>query len=229
MISVTNRKTAASLVVNSITIHPFKNEPIMKKASLLLAGMLLTVCSVIGQYTETLNIEEAFDNIRLDGNVRLYLQEGSETKVNLETRNEKKMKDYRITVQNNTLYIGLRKKQRYGGTRKRHSSPRIKVNLTHPELKGINVEGLVYVYSIDPVSSDSFSVKGDGLIRGKIEVDVQRLEVDLDGLCSMRFSGKADESDLRLDGMGRINARDLETSKVHKSADGLTSIRVAKL
>lgn len=139
------------------------------------------------------------------------------------------MKDCRISVQNNTLYIRLREKQRHGGSRKRHSAPKIKVNLTHPELKGIEVDGLVYVYTINSISSDSFSVKGDGLIKGKIEVDVRRLEVDLDGLCSMRFSGKADESDLRLDGMGRINARDLETTKVHKSADGLTSIRVTKL
>ncbi|PIB31430.1 GIN domain-containing protein [Maribacter sp. 4G9] len=201
----------------------------MKKASLLLVGMLLTVFSAIGQYNETLNIEKAFDNVRLEGNIRLYLKEGSKTEVSLETRNQQKMEDYRITVQNNTLYIRLREKQRYGGTRKRHSAPKIKINLTHPELKGVNVEGLVSVYSIDPVSGDSFSVKGDGLIRGKIEVDVQRLEVDLDGLCSMRFSGKADESDLRLDGMGKIKARNLETSKVNKSADGLTSIGVAKL
>jgi len=201
----------------------------MKKASLLLAGMLLTLCNVIGQYTETPNIEEAFDNVRLEGNVRLYLNQGPQTEVSLETKNQRKMKDYRITVQNNTLYIRLREKQRHGGSRKRHSAPKIKVNLTHPELAGVDVDGLVSVYSINPVSGDSFSIKGDGLIRGKIEVDVQRLEVDLDGLCSVKFSGKADESNLRLDGMGRIKARNLETSKVHKSADGLTSIKVAKL
>ena len=216
-------------MINRRVIHPFRKEPIMKKASLLVAAILLAVCSVIGQYSETQNIEEDFDTIRLEGNVRLYLKQGTQTEVSLETKNQQKMEDYLITVQNNTLYIRLREKQRYGGSRKRHSAPKIEVNLTHPELKGVDVDGLVYVYSIDPVSGDSFSVKGDGLIRGKIEVDVQRLEVDLDGLCSMRFSGKANESDLRLDGMGRIKAQDLETSKVHKSADGLTSIRVAKL
>ena len=46
----------------------------MKKASLLLAVMLLTICSVMGQYEKTQNIEEAFDNVQLDGNVRLYLK-----------------------------------------------------------------------------------------------------------------------------------------------------------
>lgn len=201
----------------------------MKKASLFFTVMLLAVCSVMGQYTETQDFEEAFDNVRLDGNIRLYLKQGSETKVNLEAKSERKLEDYRITVQNNTLYIGLRKKERFGGVRKRHSAPKIKVYLTHPELKGIDMDGLVYVNSIDPVSGNSFSVKGDGLIKGKIEVDVQSLEVDLDGLCSMSFSGKAGESSLRLDGMGKINARNLETKQVNRSADGLSTIKIAKL
>ncbi|WP_273566900.1 GIN domain-containing protein [Maribacter halichondriae] len=201
----------------------------MKKASLVLALMLLAVCSGMGQYNETQDLEEAFDNVRLDGNIRLYLKQGTEANVRIEAKNERKFEDYQITVQNNTLYIRLREKQRNGGTRKRHSAPKIKVYLTHPELKGIDMEGLVSVKSIDPVSSDSFSVSGDGLIRGKIEVDVQELRVDLEGLCSMRFTGKADDSRIQLDGMGKINARDLETSKVHKSAVGLTSISFAKL
>lgn len=201
----------------------------MKKASLLLALMLLTVSSVVGQYQETQNIKEAFDDIELDGNIRLYLKQGAETEVTIEAKSERKLEDYRITVRSNTLFIGLRDKERIGGTRKRHSAPKIKVYLTHPELKGIDMDGLVYVYSKDPVMGDNFSVKGDGLIRGEIEVDVKELQVDLDGLCSMTFSGKADESNLRLDGMGRINARDLETSKVYKSAEGLSSIKVAKL
>lgn len=201
----------------------------MKKVSLFLAVMLLAVSSVMGQYSETQNIEEAFENVQLDGNVRLYLKQGSEIKVDIDARNEQKLKDYKITVQNNTLFIGLREKRIKGGPRKRYSTPKIKVYLTHPELKGINVEGLVYVNSIDPVSGDTFSVKGDGYIKGKIEVDVQRLDVDLDGFCSMSFSGKADESSLRLDGMGKINARNLETTQVNKSADGLSTIRIAKL
>lgn len=201
----------------------------MKKVSLFLAVMLLAVSSVMGQYSETQNIEEAFENVQLDGNVRLYLKQGSEIKVDIDARNEQKLKDYKITVQNNTLFIGLREKRIKGGARKRYSTPKIKVYLTHPELKGINVEGLVYVNSIDPVSGDTFSVKGDGYIKGKIEVDVQRLEVDLDGFCSMSFSGKADESSLRLDGMGKINARNLETTQVNKSADGLSTIKIAKL
>ncbi len=44
----------------------------------------------------------------------------------------------------------------------------------------------------------------------------------------MSFEGKADKSYLRLDGLGRINAGDLETSEVDKASDGLAAIRVQK-
>ncbi len=190
----------------------------MKKVSLLLGVLLFTVSSTMGQYKETLNTTEHFDKVKLDGNIRLYLKQGSETLVGVETRNERSMDEYRIAIRNNTLYVQHR--ARHG------SAPKIKVYLTHPELQGIDMDGLVYAYSSDPVTSDRFTVKGDGLIRGEIEVDVGTLKVDLDGLCSMSFYGRADETDLRLDGMGKINARDLETSEVKKSADGLAIIRV---
>ncbi len=190
----------------------------MKKASLLLATILFTVGAAMGQHTETLNIKDTFDNVQIEGNVRLYLKQDSKAKVSLETRHERNLDKYRIAVRNGTLYIQHRDRQ--------GSAPKIKVYLTHPELQGIDVDGLVYVNSIDPVSGESFSLKGDGLIRGAIEVDVQELSVDLDGLCSMSFSGKADDTDLRLDGLGRINARDLETKQVRKSADGLAGIRL---
>ncbi|MEP3210056.1 MAG: DUF2807 domain-containing protein [Maribacter sp.] len=193
----------------------------MKKVNLLLAVLLLTVSSTIGQHKETLNTTEYFDNVKLDGNVRLYLKQGSAPIVGVETRNERNMDEYRIAIRNNTLYVQHR--ARHG------SAPKIEVYLTHPELKSIDMDGLVYAYSSDPVTSKSFSVKGDGLIRGEIEVDVQELNVDLDGLCSMSFYGKADETDLRLDGMGKINARDLVTSEVKKSADGLAIIRVTNI
>ncbi|MDB4292885.1 DUF2807 domain-containing protein [Maribacter sp.] len=200
----------------------------MKKASLFLGLMLLAVCSVMGQYTETQNFEETFDKVRLDGNIRLYLEQGTEANVRFETKSERKFEDYQISVRNNTLFVQLHKKHRYGGTRNRHSAPKIDVYVTHPELREIAMEGLVNVYSIDPITSESFSVRGDGLIRGEIEVDVAELRVDLDGLCSMRFTGKATDSNLRLDGMGKINARDLETATLHKRVDGLSRIKVAK-
>ena len=189
----------------------------MKKVSLLGIIILLTVSSAIGQHKKALALE-AFDKVQIDGNVRLYLEQGAETIVGLEVKKEHYFYDYKIVVRHNTLYIGLRDKHV-------NTAPKLKVYLTHPALKGIDMDGLVHVNSVDPVTGESFYIKGDGYIRGTVEVDVQKLRVDLDGFCSMSFSGKADISDFRLDGMGRINARGLETSEVYKRAEGLASIK----
>lgn len=190
----------------------------MKKVNLLLAVILLTVGTINAQYSETIK-GKSFDHIKLDGNIRLYLEKGTEEIVNIEARKEKYVDDYRIEIRNEVLYIRYRDNG-FGST------PKIKVYVTHPELKGIDVDGLVHVNSKDPVTGETFAIKGDGLIRGTVEVDVETLKVDLDGFCFMSFEGKADKSHFRLDGLGRINANDLETLEIDKAAEGLAGISV---
>lgn len=190
----------------------------MKKFNLLVTVMLLTVTTISAQHRQQLDIE-SFDRVKLDGNIRLYLERADEGAVVVEARKESHIDDYRIDVRNDILYIRYRDNG-FGST------PKIKVYVKHPELKGIDVDGLVHVNSKDPVVGDSFAIKGDGLIRGTVEVDVTKLKVDLDGFCFMSFEGKADKSHLRLDGLGRIDASDLETLEVDKASDGLASIRV---
>jgi len=191
----------------------------MKNASLLLATILFTVIGTVNaQYSETIK-GECFNRVKLDGNIRLYLEQGTEEIVNIEVKKEKYLYDYRVYVRNEVLYI---KYQENGFS----STPKLKVYLEHPGLKEIDVDGLVHVNSKDPVTGKSLAIKGDGMIRGTVEVDVENLRVDLDGMCFMSFEGKADKSYLRLDGMGRINASDLETLEVDKEAEGLAGISV---
>lgn len=191
----------------------------MKKIKLLLLGLLVTAGTLSAQ--EMTIKGERFDHVKLDGNIRLFLKKGSEEMVNIEAKKDKYLDYYDIYVRNEVLYIQYRD-HGFGST------PKLMVYLTHPELQGIDMDGLVHVNSIDPVMGDNFTIKGDGLIKGNVEVDVENLKVDLDGLCFMSFEGKADKSHLRLDGLGRINASDLETAEVDKASDGLASIRVQR-
>ena len=193
----------------------------MKRTNLLLALIVLLSGSVLAQYQEEINVED-FDRVQLDGNIRLYLEQSPEIELSIKAKKESYLDDYRIRVRNNVLYVQYMNDS-FGSTSK------LKIYLKHPELKGVKVDGLVHINSKDPIQGKEFALKGDGLIRGTVEVDVARLKVDLDGLCFMTFSGKADESVLRLDGLGRINAKDLETLEVSKRADGLAGIRFVSL
>lgn len=190
----------------------------MKRTRLFFALIILTAASAFAQHRETVELED-FDRVKLDGNIRLYIAQASDTKVDFETRRASHLDDYRMEVRNKTLYI------QYDDTGF-GSTPKIKVYIEHPELKGIDADGLVHVHSDNTIRGESFAMKGDGLIRGELAVDVEKLRVDLDGLCFMRFEGKAKKSYLRLDGLGRINASDLESIEIDSAADGLAGIRV---
>lgn len=190
----------------------------MKKINLLLAFMLLLSASVFAQHREELKTTD-FDYVQLEGNIRLYLEQGPKVELDIEARKAYYLDDYRIRVRNNVLYVQVRDDNS-------GSTPKLKIYLTHPELKGVDVDGLVHVNTNGPIQGKEFGLKGDGLIKGHVDLDVEYLKVDLDGMCFMSFSGKADESVLRLDGLGRINARDLVTDQVSKSAEGLAGILV---
>lgn len=190
----------------------------MKRTSLFFGLIFLTVISAFTQHRETKEFER-FDLIKLDGNIRLYLVQASDIKVDFEARRASHLDDYRIEVKNKTLYI------QYYDTGF-GSTPKIKVYIEHPELKGIDADGLVHVNSKNTITGESFAIKGDGLIKGEVDVDVEKLRVDLDGLCFMSFNGKADKSYLRLDGLDRINASDLESLEIDKAAEGLAGIRL---
>lgn len=189
----------------------------MRTTTLFLALFLVALGSAFAQHQETLRLGD-FDRVKLDGNIRVYLEQDRTTDVVVEARKESYLDDYSMYVRNEVLYIRYRERG-FGST------PKLKVYIAHPALQGIDMDGLIHLNSKNTITTESLAIKGDGLIRGTVDVDVQNLKVGLDGMCFMTFEGKAEQSDLRLDGLGRINARDLATSKIHKSADGLAAIR----
>lgn len=191
----------------------------MKKSILTLTVLLLAAHFAMAQSREVLQLGP-FENVDLDGNIRLFLEQGTTPTVELEAKKERHLAEYRVEVRNGTLYIQHWEEERF------RSAPKIHVYLSHPGITGLDMDGLIYVVSTDPVESEDLRIKGDGLIKGDLEVNVQSLAVGLDGLCTLYLSGSADEANLRLDGMGKIDARGLDTAELKKSADGLARVRV---
>ena len=88
------------------------------------------------------------------------------------------------------------------------------------------VDGLVSMYAENTLKGQSLRVKGDGMIRGDLDVIVDRLKLELEGMCKMTVVGRTKESDLSVTGMGKIDARGLRTEKLYQSTDGMASIKV---
>ncbi len=190
----------------------------MKKYLLLGLSLVLAINFINAQDRQEFKLN-SFEHVDLDGNIRLYVEYGKEQKVVLEAKRDDHLYDYEVEVRNNTLYVKYIE-DGWGST------PKIKVYLTHPGVRSLDLDGYIYVYAMDTMRGEELRIKGDGLIRGELDVEVDQLTVGLDGMCKMTIAGIAENSDLRLDGMGNIDARGLRTNRVQKSADGLASIKV---
>ena len=191
----------------------------MKNIGLLGVIFMLTLGLAYAQNKQEFQVKP-FDKVYMEGNIRLFLETDKKPNVTIEARKSYHVDAYYIETRNRTLYVKY-KGDDYGFG----STPRIEVYVSHPGIQGLEMDGLVTVVSNDPVRSEQLRIKGDGLIRGELEVDVDKLDIGLDGLCKLTVSGSADESDLRLDGMGKIDARGLQTTALYKSVDGLASIK----
>lgn len=189
----------------------------MKKFVLLGLSLILGSGLLFAQVRQEFDLE-SFDKVDLDGNVRLFLEYDQNPGVIIEAKKDQYIDEYKVGVRNSTLYIHHDADSYWGST------PKILVYLKHPGISELDMDGLVSVYSKDAVRSEDLRIKGDGLIRGDIEVNVDRLDIGLDGMGNFTVEGKARESNLSVDGMGKIDARQLE-GRIHSSTDGLASIK----
>ena len=182
--------------------------------------ILLSIGTFVGnaQYQQLKDLPD-FENIEMDGNIRLYLQEAAQPSIAVKTKKAWQAAEYTIEVRNNTLYVKL-------DDHHEKSSPKITLYLKHTGVKDIHMEGFLKITTVDPLRGERLTLTGDGFIKGEVAVEVEKLSVDLDGFCTLELSGKATTADLSVDGFGKIKARELETQLTHQSAEGLANIRV---
>ena len=191
-------------------------QAIMKHLFSTILLVSLASLSAMAQSSETRQLP-AFDVIDLDGHARIYLQKGDSPSIKIVTKNDGLLEQYRTEVRNGTLYLNFE--------RERDNDNRVKLYITHTGVEEMDVDGLVRIYTDDPLIGPSFTLKGDGFIKGDIEVDVDDLRVDADGFIGIRVSGRAFAADLSIDGFGNIDAYDLEVEQPNKSADGFARVK----
>ncbi len=191
----------------------------MKKLSVLSLVFMLALSFSYAQNRQTPKLED-FENVEVEGYIRLFLQKAETSSVVLEAKDEEDMEAYEVSVNGKTLIINRREKN--NGFK---STPKLTVYVKHPGISSLDMEGMVSVATKDVVKGESLRIKGDGMIRGDMEIIVDRLKIDLDGMCKMTITGRALESDLSVDGMGKIDARGFYSKKMRQSSDGMTSIK----
>ena len=141
----------------------------MKKLILCLILPLLAQCEAVSQNQETRNLD-SFNKVSISEAIEVILKHGNKEEAIVEARNS--VLDRVVTeISGATLYI----KMRNG----RYNSGPVKVYLTYKNLEALNVNSAAEVRCDGVLSNDQFSIDVNSAAQADLELNVNKLEVDV--------------------------------------------------
>lgn len=162
-----------------------------------------------------------FNKVQLDGIGKLNITMGDMESLTVEA--DKNLMPYIITeVRGDTLIISMKEKVRPANL----VIPDVTYTLSVKSLDSVNLSGLGDI-NVGPLQTDSMTVAQDGA--GTINLDqltANRLDATLDGAGSLTVSGKVNQQDVSLSGVGAYQAGDLESETASVNLSGLGSATV---
>ncbi len=139
----------------------------------------------------------SFNRIETNGDFDVYVYQGDESSVEIET--DKNLMDYIVTnVSRNTLIIETKHSKCL------QSSRPIVITVVTPYLNGIELNGSGNIWT-DTMVADNFNLELDG--SGKIDceyIEASVLKADVDGSGTIKANGVFNETDIRIEGSGEI-------------------------
>ena len=191
----------------------------MKKHILMtLFGVLFnSVSRTKEKEKETRNLER-FDKVNLVGKMELHLERNSHHSMEIMTKDAYDLADLVTEVRNGELYIYHEKDF------ENRKTPKYIIYLNHSGISDLTLNGIITLISGDGISQKDLVIRGEGILNGNLEVSVNNLSVDLQGISNLYISGYADSSILRVAGIGMINARSLKTKISRKVSEGIAII-----
>ncbi len=187
----------------------------------IILALLLISPAAFGQQIDVRKVD-SFRNIEFEGWGNVYLIPGDEELVEIESDDDLPVTEVLTKVQGNTLYIQYRvDDENIMGT-----EPKINVHITYRKLERIDAIGLVNVATESPIVGRELRIHVEGLGKKYLEVEVNDLDVSVEGVAKMRLTGRADRQHILFDGIGKIWAEDLVTRTTTAEINGTGNLYV---
>ncbi|WP_344926205.1 GIN domain-containing protein [Aquimarina addita] len=181
-----------------------------------LFGILFNSCSTTKE-NETRNLER-FDKVNLIGRVELHLKRNPSNSMEIRTKNASDIPDLVTEVRNGELFIY------HKNDCDKCEKPKYIIYLNHSGVSDLKVNGVIKLISDDVISQKDLIISGEGILKGNIKVSVDNLSTNINGISNIYISGQADVANLKIAGIGMINAKSLETNSTNKSTDGFATV-----
>jgi len=179
--------------------------------------MLLAMTNSAAQETKNQALT-TFTTLNLEGNIELHLIRSASASIKIVTEKAKDFEAFAIEVRNNELFLSYEEN--------RSETPKFIVYLEHTGVEEVVLSGLISVFSKDVLSGPDLTLKGSGIVKGEIEVAVENLRIDADGITDIAISGSADTAVLNIDGLGKINAKKLSAKSVQQHTQGFAKVKI---
>jgi hypothetical protein len=193
----------------------------MKKIGSLLLALVFISGVNAQEFSKEVREVEGFAAIDAGGSFDIYLSQGSNTKVVLETET-KNIEKVKTIVQNGTLEIsstGIRK------------TDKLAIYITTPEVEKLIIHGAASLEGLTAIRGEKLIIKASGASDLQLEVYFDQIHSDVSGAAKLTLSGSATRHHAEVSGAGDLNARGLDTeiSKARASGAGSATVKASKV
>jgi len=102
----------------------------------------------------------------------------------------------------------------------------LKVSITLPLLKAVEVNGSGDINGLTPFQADEMDLTIDGSGNISLNISADELSIEIDGSGNVNLDGYADELSVSIDGSGDAKAMELEANTVIIDSDGSGDVEV---
>lgn len=187
-------------------------------------AILPFICSA--QHSDVRPLEN-FVNIDFEGYGELVLIQGENPSIEIKTDGHRRsLRHVNTEVKNGTLYIDQDYDDRYDWYQFRKNDVFITLYITYSHLESLELEGKINVISDKSIHANRLEMDFEGYITGDLEFDCKELIIESSGFAHIDLFGKTDFLEIDHQGIGRIDALDLQSISCVANVEGRASLYV---
>lgn len=190
----------------------------MKVVNLTLT-IIFAASTLFAQQVEQRYVED-FSRIVFEGRGDLVLTPAARTSFEVEAEDGIDLDRLKTYVRGSTLHIEYDS----DGEDIFNMYPKMKIFIDFKSLEELSCYGVISARSTEPIVSPSFHFEAEGMGSNRLEVETDRLSVEIAGTASLYLAGTARRELIVLEGTGNVDAFDLVAEEVAAEINGIGSL-----